>query len=135
MSKAGIDRLAFKRQHPKDALMYASQRLVAHKTLQCLDTQRELPKRQRALCAQSTVPEPAHLLGPGVLRAVDDTEILPASALNCGLHQPTRAVYDEVKRLDNHAFTALLRQMLPPGRARRFTGRICDINNVVGGSQ
>jgi hypothetical protein len=34
----GVNRIAFQRQHPEDALMDASQRLPPHKSFQCAST-------------------------------------------------------------------------------------------------
>ena len=76
--------------------------------------------------------QPLEVLRRGVLRAVDDAQVLAAAALHGGCTRPRRPRGDEVERLDHHAFAAARRSVLPPadafrlrspGRSRRRLGK------------
>src|SRR5690242_12803857 len=82
LSEARVDRLAFQRQHPEDALVDAPQRLHPREALQRLDTERELAQRQRALCRQAARAEPLQVVRGRVLRTVDDAQVLLPAALH-----------------------------------------------------
>src|SRR5206468_634302 len=103
-SEARVDRLALERQDPEDALVDAVQRLLAREALQRLHAQRELAQRQRALGPQAAAAQPRQVLGQGVLRAIDDAQVLAAAALQGRLGQAARACCDEVERLHDHPF-------------------------------
>jgi hypothetical protein len=74
--QARIHRLALQREDAEDSLMRAPERLARDKALQALDAERELPQRQGAFRAQPALLKPRQMLRLGVVRAVDDTQIV-----------------------------------------------------------
>src|SRR5206468_2294741 len=98
--------LALQGKDAEDALMHPAQRLPADETLQALDAQGELPESEGPLVAQAPVAQPGDVLLRGVVRAVDDPQILPTSALHGGLGETPLAPEDEVDWLDHHTLAA-----------------------------
>ena len=127
----GVYGFAFQGEDSEDALVDAAQRLAADEPLQALDSKGELAERQGALAGQAARTEPLQVFGGGVVRAVDDPQVLPPPALDGGLHQAARAARDEVQRLDHHALAAPARQFLPPGDALGHAGGVRDGNDLV----
>ena len=64
--------------------------------LERLDAERELAQRERALRPERRAAQPLEVLRRGVLRAVDDPQVLAAAALHRRLHEPALAARDEV---------------------------------------
>src|SRR5437764_4832338 len=104
--------------------MDAAQRLTADEPLQCLDAERELTKGERPLPAHAARSEALQVLRRGVLRAVDNPQVLAAAALDRRLHQSAAAAGDELYGLHHHAFATPFRQLLPPADAVRDARRV-----------
>src|SRR5207253_8898383 len=81
----GIDGFAFHRQNAESALVHAVERLAGDESLEALDAEGKLPRRERPLRAQTAVAESLQVLGCRVLGAVDDPQLLAAAALHRGL--------------------------------------------------
>jgi hypothetical protein len=79
--QARIDWLALKCENTEHALVHTSERLPLHKSLETLDPQGELAQRQRALSRKPALSQPFEVLGQGVLRSIDDPEVLAPAAL------------------------------------------------------
>jgi len=93
-----------------------------NEALKPFDTQRELAQRERALTGQATIPKPREVPRQRVLGAVDDAEVLSASALDCGLQEPAGVCGHELSGLDDCAFPTRLGQRFPPRDRRALTG-------------
>src|SRR5438105_3371629 len=119
-SQSRVHRLALQSEHAEDAFVHTPKRLLRHEPLQRLQPQRELARGQRPLGAHAAGPQPLQVLSRGVLRAIDDPQVLPPAALQRGLNEtPLRVARHEVARLDDHAVAAAPVQLLPPGDAVR----------------
>src|SRR5437660_953904 len=70
--------LAFQSENTDHALMHPPQRLLPREPLQAFHAQRELAQRQRSLPAQTSVSQSNQVFLRGVVRPVDDAEILAA---------------------------------------------------------
>src|SRR5687768_14655514 len=127
-----IDRLAFQREYAKDALVNASEGLSLDEPFEPFDPQCELAQRQRSLPGKPTFTQALEMLGQGVLGPVDDPEVLTAAALHRGLQQATRRARHELQWLDDSTLAARLRQVLPPGSSRSFTGLISELHDLIG---
>src|SRR5215211_1727747 len=123
-SQARIDGLALEGEHAEDALVDAAKRLVADESLEGLDAERELANRQRPLAAESACLQAVDVGGLGVLRPVDDAEVLPPARLERRLHEPAAPAGDELERLDDHPLAAGRGQLLPPDGARTLALRV-----------
>ena len=75
--------------------------------------------------------QPVELLRAGVLRAVDDPQVLPATALHARLHQAALAVghAEAGVRLDHHALAAGRGQRQPPVGRGRLGGRVGQVHD------
>ena len=80
-----VDRFAFEGQDAEDAFVSEPQRLLANKSLQRLDSQREFPASERALSSNVTSAQPFEVVGQEVFRTVDNAEIFGTAALDGGL--------------------------------------------------
>src|SRR5687768_4868749 len=89
-SERRIDGLALQREDAEDALVHAVERLLRDESFEGLDAEGELSERERPLVAQPARAEAGEVGLGGVLRAVDDPEVLPAAALDAGLRQSLR---------------------------------------------
>ncbi len=109
--------------------MDAPQRLTGDQPVHCLQPQRVLAQRQRTLPAEIAVPQPVEIARLGVVRAVDDPQVLPAAHLQAGLRTPSLADRHQVgQRFHHHALTAGVGELLPPADARRNTFAVPDID-------
>ena len=81
-SEPRIHRLAFQRQYTEHAFVHAAQRLAPNESLERFDAECELAQRQRPLCGETALPETIQVLRKGVLRTIDDPEIIPPAT--CG---------------------------------------------------
>jgi hypothetical protein len=95
-SKAGIDRLAFHREHAEHALVHPVEGLVSTEPLECLDPESELSDGERALASEVAGSQAIDLVGVGVLGTVDEAEVLATPALNAGLHEAVAPLGDEI---------------------------------------
>jgi hypothetical protein len=86
--------------------MHAPQRLLADESLQTLDAESELAQGQRALVTQTASPQTRKVLIGGVVRTIDNPQILASPAFHGGLGQTSTAAHDEIVRLDHHALAA-----------------------------
>ena len=99
-----VDRVTFEGEHAEDALVDAPQRLARDESIEGFETQRVLARGERSLPPDAAVPQPRELAVEGVLRPVDDAEVLAAADLHAGLHPPVERPFAE--RLHDHAFAA-----------------------------
>ena len=76
--------------------------------------ERELSQGQRAFRAQASLLQPREMFQRGVVRPIDDTQILTPTALHGWLEQALRAARHEVERLDDHPLATLAAQLQPP---------------------
>jgi hypothetical protein len=86
VSEARINGLALKRENSKNTFVNAAERFLPDKSFQRLDTQSELPQCQGALSRNGAASEALQIFGKQILRAVDDSQILAATALDGGLN-------------------------------------------------
>ena len=95
--------------------------------VQGLEAERVLAQRQRRLWPRPRSRSRARLRRLGVVGAVDDPQVLPAPALEPGLHRALRGPRgDACERLDHHALAAGGGELPPPPVAaadRRRVGR------------
>src|SRR6266540_929277 len=101
-SQSRIDGFALQGQRSEDALMDAAQRLAAGEAFQRLDAERELAHGEGAFGAETTAAQAVEVARLGILRAVDDAQVLTPAALHRGLDDATRAATDEIERLHYH---------------------------------
>src|SRR5688500_19483266 len=92
-----VDGLALQREHGERTLVHAPQRLLAREALQRFDAERELAQRQRPLCPEPARAEALDVRRRGVLRTVNDAQVLAPPAFDGGLHEPARAAHDELQ--------------------------------------
>src|SRR6516164_7434468 len=105
-SEPRIDRLAFQREHTEHAFMHAAQRLALDEPVQRFEPERELANGQPAFGPQSALTQPIEMNRHCVVRPIDDSQILFASALDSRLNDAFLAVHHELERLYDHAFAA-----------------------------
>lgn len=101
-----VDQIALQGQNADDALVDSSKRFVADEAFQAFEAEGEFSEGEGSLGSETSTSQPGEILFGGVVGAVDDTEVLSATAFHCGLHQPLLATHDEVQRFDNHPFAA-----------------------------
>ena len=70
------------------------------------------------------------MLGQRVLRAVDDPQIFPASALHGRLHETPSAFGNKLQGLGYHALAATVREVLPPSYGAGLALGIGDIHHI-----
>src|SRR5688572_16876648 len=80
--QARIDGLALQGENAEYALVNAPERFSLDEPLEAFDPQRELPQGQRSLTRQTPLPQSLEVLGQGVLRPVNDPQILAPAALD-----------------------------------------------------
>jgi hypothetical protein len=129
----GVDRLGLRGQDGEHALVHPPQRLPPGGPLQRLQPERVLAEGQAALSAEVAGAQPVEVLRPGVVRAVDDPQVLPPADLQPRLHQPAPAADEVGRRLDHHALTAGGGQLGPPVGGRLLGRRIGDVDVPAGG--
>ena len=96
------------------------ERLPADEALQALDAQGELPEGQGPLVPQAPAPQPGNVLLGGVVRAVDDPQVLSAPALHGGLGKAPPPPQDEVELADMlRSASALAHDLLDLARMNR----------------
>ena len=82
-SEAGVDRFGLEGEDGEDALVHAPQRLAARRTRSRASSPSANSRSgQRALVPEAALAQPVEVAGLGVLRAVDDAQVLPAAALH-----------------------------------------------------
>src|SRR5947208_4731713 len=96
-SQTWVHRLALQGEDAEHALVDPAQRLPAGEPLQALDAEGELAQGEGALVAQAPVPKSGQVPVGGVVRAVDEPQVLPPPTLHSGLDQPTLTPEDEVE--------------------------------------
>src|SRR5688572_30415302 len=69
--------------------------------------------------------------GFGVLRAVDDPQVLSAAALDGRLDEAALALGDPLKGLDDHSLAAAGGELLPPGDSVLLAVRVVHIDDPV----
>src|SRR5262245_15174084 len=106
-SQSRIHRLTLERQHAEHALVHSPQRFLSDESLEGFDPQRELAQGQRTLAAERAVPQPAQIVFGVVVRAIDDSQILAAAALECRLNQALAPLKDKLERLHHHPLAPL----------------------------
>ena len=74
--QARTDGLALECENTEHALVNTPERFSLHESFEAFDPQRELPKGKRSLTRQPPLPQPLEMLGQGVLRPVNDPQIL-----------------------------------------------------------
>ena len=79
--------------------MDAPERLAAHEALQRLDAQGELADGEAALGVQAALTQALQVVRLGVVRAVDDAQVLASTAFERGLSETARPARDELQRL------------------------------------
>ncbi|GAA3040501.1 hypothetical protein GCM10020000_18780 [Streptomyces olivoverticillatus] len=83
------------------------QRLARRQPVQRLQAERVLAQGEGALVPEVAYPELGQVLRAGVLRAVDDPQVLPAPALHAGLDElAALPAHMGPERLDDHALAA-----------------------------
>src|SRR4029077_9169553 len=75
------------------------------------------------------------MLRCGVLRPVDDAEVLSPTALHRWLHQPSSALRNKLKRLHDHALTSGKSEFLPPRDPFLLACLVTEIDCSVWSSQ
>jgi len=75
--------------------MHATQRLATNEAVQGFQAERELPQREPPLGAEAPFPQSLQLAGEGVLRPVDEPEILGATNLQRRLNETFGAASDK----------------------------------------
>jgi len=73
----------------------ATKGFVPDEAFQGLDAKSELAQGKRALSAKAAGAQTVEMFGKGVLRAVDDAEILAAAAFDARLDDAAAAFFDE----------------------------------------
>ncbi len=132
-SEAWVDGLALHREDAEHALVHSVERLVPNESLRRLDAESELTDRKRALASEAAGSQAIDLAGVGVLGAVDDAQVLAASAFDARLNEAFAPLGDEAHRLDDHALAAGRGQLLPPRRASCLILDVGDIDGVAAG--
>src|SRR4051794_31554404 len=96
--------LALEGEDAEDALVDAIERLALDEALQRFHAKGELADGERTLGRETTTSEAFEVFGRGVLRAIDDAQVLWAATLDGRLSDPLRPLGDEVEGLYHHAF-------------------------------
>ena len=104
--------------------MHTPQRFTPYEAFQCLDAQRKLAGSHRPLARHATRAQTRQLVLSRVFRAVDNPQILAATALQRRLHEAFRAVRHEIERLDHHSLAAFSREFFPPQRSLFHRGLV-----------
>src|SRR5690606_2930506 len=128
-SEPRVDRLALQRQNAEHALVYAVERLLFHKSVQRLQSERELAERQGPFWSKASCAKSLEVFFEGVLRAVDDAQVLPATALHSGLNQALLAAHEPLDRLHDHALATAFGELLPPSNAVGLALRAREIDD------
>ena len=87
-SQPRVHRLRLQGQHPEHRLVDPPQRLALGQPVERLQAERVLAERERPLVVRKRPRSRVEVLRAGVLRAVDDPQVLAAAALDAGLDQP-----------------------------------------------
>lgn len=113
--------------------MHSVEGLLLNKSCQRLHTKRKFPDSQGTLSGQRTLLQTGQVLGHQILRAVDDSEVLRASALNSGLQDFSLPSGYEGIGLHNHSFSTGTGEIKPPLHSVIYAVLIGSINaDVVG---
>src|SRR5260370_40994476 len=128
-SETRIHRLAFEGKDAEDALVNSPEWLFAYETLEGLDAERELAERQGTLHRQPTRAEALQVLGKRVLGAVDDPQILGATALYRRLNDATPTTGNKIERFDNHPFATAASELFPPTNSLSLRNRVRHLDN------
>src|SRR6267142_2128729 len=134
-SQPRIDRLAFQSEDAEDALVHAAKRFVANESLEGFDAKGEFSQGERSLAAGAAIAEARKMLVGGVVRPIDDSQILAAAALHGRLDKALAAAHDKFQRLDDHAFAPACSQGFPPGNSVLFTVGRGYVNGLVVGGE
>src|SRR5580698_10993567 len=111
-----VDRFRLERQHGEHAFVYAPERLAAGQPVDGFQPEGVLAQCQRALVAEAASTQSAEIVRLGVVRPVDDPEVLAAAHFEAGLHESPAATGQVRGGLDYRALPAAVRQVLPPRR-------------------
>src|SRR5215469_12040426 len=87
-SQPWVDRLGLQRENREDALVHPPQRLAAGDPVEGFQAESVLTQRQRALVCQSALAQPGQVRRLGVVRPVDDAQVLTAAHLKARLPKP-----------------------------------------------
>lgn len=101
VSQPRVNRLALQGEDAEDTLMDSPQRFPSDESLQALNSEGELAKGKRPFVAQTAMPQAREIFIGGVVRAIDDPQILRPAALHGGLGESLLSSKDEVQRAAN----------------------------------
>src|SRR5215467_9992354 len=105
-SQPRVDRLGLQRENRENALVHPPQRLAAGDPVEGFQAEGVLAQGQRALVCQSALAQPGQVRRLGVVRPVDDAQVLTAAHLQARLPEPFRPA-DQVRGwLDDHVLAA-----------------------------
>src|SRR6185369_3990429 len=96
-SQPRVNRLALQCQHAKDSFMHSAQRFFANESFECFDAECEFAKSQRTFRGKAARTQAFEIFCRRVFRAIDDAEILAATALHSGLYESTPTLGDELQ--------------------------------------
>src|SRR5689334_2931678 len=83
-SQARVHRFALQREDAEDAFVDAAQRFLAREAFEGFDAEREFAQGEGALATEAALAQAFQVLGPVVLRAVDDPQVLAPATLDGG---------------------------------------------------
>jgi hypothetical protein len=123
-----IDWFALQCKDAEHALVDSATGFSSGEPFERLDAQGELAQRERAFGVQPAGAEPSEVLVRRVFRAVDDAQVLAATAFDGGLDETALAANDEFLRLYDHAFSASSGEFLPPTDGPGLALRVREIS-------
>lgn len=97
-----------------------AQRFAPDEAAERFDAQGEFAEGEATLGAEAALAQPVEMVRQGVVRPVDDAQILRAAALDRRLHHPFLAARDEIEQLLEAVESAALRSRLRDEPDRDF---------------
>ena len=116
-SQSRVDRLGLQRQHREHRLVHPPQRFTRGHPVQRFQAERILAQRHRPLVRDVPLAQADQVRRLGVVRPVDDAQVLPAAHLDARLDQLPAGARQVRQRFDHHALAAGGGQLVPPGHA------------------
>ncbi len=132
--ETGVNGFALQGKDSKRALVDPVEWLMPHEALEGLDAESELTHRERSLQSEATCSKALQIVWKGVFGPINDSKVLPAPALHCGLDDPLRGVCDKLERLDHYAFASATGQLFPPARPVLLAGRVSNVHYLEPGA-
>ena len=101
-------------------------------TFKRFNAEGKLTQRHAALGRKSPLAKALQVFRPRVFRSVDDPQVLRTSALDRRLNKTTLTKNHKIRRLDNHAFSAIRCHGFPPSYERVCSLGILETRRTEG---